>query len=171
MAGCPSAESDGNPTSDQRAAFSAVVQRHVLPCAALGAIAYIPHYLDEHTAKEVLRHVHASPAALWNQVSGRRVQNHGGIVHTKGLLQSALPAWLKGVTQRVQDDTAAFDGAPPNHVLVNAYQPGQGIMVGTASYMPSSHVSHTSLRHIIMTHWTEGVCTAIQRCRIYMMRV
>jgi len=71
------------------------------------------------------------------QVSGRRLQTHGGTVHeSKGLLQTPLPAWLARLARRLAADTAAFgiadkDGRPlePNHVLINAYTAEQGIMV------------------------------------------
>ena len=73
------------------------------------------------------------------QVSGRRLQSHGGTVHEKrGLLQTPLPAWLSRLTRRLAADTAVYgvaaDGGPkqPNHVLINAYTAGQGIMVRTA---------------------------------------
>ncbi len=65
------------------------------------------------------------------QLSGRRLQNHGGVVHSKGLLQSKIPSWLAPLTQRLHTDTSAYGDQPPNHVLVNAYRPGEGIMVST----------------------------------------
>lgn len=78
------------------------------------------------------------------QVSGRRLQHHGGSVTPKGLIAAPLPAWLAALGARMAENTAIFgkqqrrvtehDGpdvqAPPNHVLVNAYAPGEGIMVG-----------------------------------------
>lgn len=77
------------------------------------------------------------------QVSGRRLQYHGGSVTSKGLIAAQLPAWLAALGARMAENTAIFgkqqrratknDGpdvqAPPNHVLVNAYAPGEGIMV------------------------------------------
>ena len=74
--------------------------------------------------------------AVSAQVSGRRLQTHGGtVLERKGLLQAPLPAWLARLTRRLAADTAAYgigaDGAPkePNHVLINAYATEQGIMV------------------------------------------
>jgi hypothetical protein len=76
-------------------------------------------------------------------VSGRRLQYYGGSVTSKGLLAAKLPAWLSTLGTRMAQNTAIFGKqrrkaagndvhsvpAPPNHVLVNAYAPGAGIMV------------------------------------------
>lgn len=65
------------------------------------------------------------------QLSGRRLQNHGGAVHAKGfLLPAPMPAWLSALTPRVAGDVPPLaEAGGPNHVLVNAYRPGEGIMV------------------------------------------
>jgi alkylated DNA repair protein alkB family protein 6 len=62
------------------------------------------------------------------QLSGRRLQNYGGIVHPKGLLQAPIPRWLHPLMERMHQDTRTYGPHPPNHVLVNAYSPGQGIL-------------------------------------------
>lgn len=86
------------------------------------------------------------------QVSGRRLQNYGGSVTPKGLLAATLPAWLAALGARMARDTAIFGcqqdscgqsgvgdaaAALPNHVLVNAYAPGSGIMVRCPAGAPS----------------------------------
>ncbi len=69
------------------------------------------------------------------QLSGRRLQNHGGIVHAKGLIPATLPAWLQQLLNTLPSQLLDMFPAdqPPNHVLINSYQPGCGIMVGTSS--------------------------------------
>ena len=64
------------------------------------------------------------------QVSGRRLQNFGGAVHEKwgGLIQAPLPGWMQSLLDTIQQRTAVFDPAA-NHVLLNAYSSGEGIMV------------------------------------------
>lgn len=63
------------------------------------------------------------------QLSGRRLQNHGGVVHTKGLIPATLPRWLQQLCARVHMQLPLFGDEGPNHVLINSYQPGCGIMV------------------------------------------
>lgn len=55
------------------------------------------------------------------------------MVHPKGLLQSPLPPWITPFVERCAEwgeGVGLYGSAPPNHVLVNAYLPGQGILVG-----------------------------------------
>jgi len=77
-------------------------------------------------------HTHKCTLPLWSpmqvQLSNRRLQNLGGLVHPKGLLQTPLPPWLHPCLERCQQ-TGVFGDQAPNHVLVNSYMPGQGIMV------------------------------------------
>ncbi|CAD7700562.1 unnamed protein product [Ostreobium quekettii] len=69
-----------------------------------------------------------SVALVLCQLNGRRSQYHGGVIHRNGLLQVPLPNWLSVLAMRMHRETSAFGGTPPNHVLVNAYMPGQGIL-------------------------------------------
>ena len=64
------------------------------------------------------------------QVSGRKLQSYGGTVHEKwgGLLQAPLPSWLQALLTKLEQDVQLYKGAP-NHVLLNVYEPGQGILV------------------------------------------
>lgn len=73
------------------------------------------------------------------QLSGRRLQNHGGIVHTKGLIPSPLPRWLQGLADRLHADIPLFGDKAPNHVLINSYHPGEGIMVGAYTCRAHTH--------------------------------
>ncbi|RDD44295.1 Alpha-ketoglutarate-dependent dioxygenase alkB-like protein 6 [Trichoplax sp. H2] len=51
----------------------------------------------------------------------------GGIPHPKGMIQEALPNWLEAPAQKLSEH-GIFGSKIPNHVLVNEYQPGEGIM-------------------------------------------
>lgn len=68
---------------------------------------------------------------LMLQLSGRRLQNHGGMVHAKGLIPAPLPTWLQQLLARLPPQLLSLfpPEQPPNHVLINSYQPGCGIMV------------------------------------------
>mmetsp|Transcript_28745 Transcript_28745/g.80933 ORF Transcript_28745/g.80933 Transcript_28745/m.80933 type:complete len:236 (-) Transcript_28745:383-1090(-) len=95
---------------------------------SLPKVHYIPEYVTEVQEARLLEEVRSSKAK-WTQVSGRRLQNHGGIVHSTGcLIAQPLPSWLRPVAERMHRDTGIFGGEEPNHVLINSYQPGEGIM-------------------------------------------
>ena len=84
------------------------------------------------TAEEeaaLLSSVH-SPAARWTHLHGRRVQALGGIVHERaGLLPAPLPKWLAPLLARLATCSGSlFEGLSVNHVLVNEYAPGDGIL-------------------------------------------
>jgi hypothetical protein len=93
------------------------------------------HASTQHTCAHTRAHAHTPPPRPHplKQLSGRRLQNHGGMVHGKGLVPAPMPAWLQALVAHVlaRLPPGLFPpDAPPNHVLVNAYEPGCGIMVG-----------------------------------------
>lgn len=57
----------------------------------------------------------------------RRLQNWGGIPHPKGMIAEEIPPWLQNYLDRI-NSLRLMNGKLPNHVLVNEYCPGQGIM-------------------------------------------
>jgi 2OG-Fe(II) oxygenase superfamily len=73
------------------------------------------------------------------QVSGRRLQRHGGLFTRNGLVPAQLPQWLQSIGHQIHARLGpAFFTKPPAHVLVNSYKPGQGILPHEdgPSYMP-----------------------------------
>ncbi|CAI5508464.1 unnamed protein product [Closterium sp. Naga37s-1] len=72
--------------------------------------------------------VASAPVTKWKNVTGRRLQNWGGVLHDKGLIAQPLPQWLQSFTSRLSADLRSVFPSPVNHVLVNEYQEGQGIM-------------------------------------------
>jgi hypothetical protein len=51
-------------------------------------------------------------------------------VHSKGLIPAPIPRWLEQLCGRVHSFLLPLFGQqPPNHVLINSYQPGCGILV------------------------------------------
>ena len=130
---------------------------------ALEGLHYIPDYLGEVQQVRLLKDVHSSKSKWTQvihrlgfqnlfhlvlltclstncreisslQVSGRRLQSYGGTVHEKwgGLLQAPMPTWLQTTLSKIDQDFHLYDGAA-NHVLLNAYEPGQGILVSSAT--------------------------------------
>ncbi|XP_044170529.1 alpha-ketoglutarate-dependent dioxygenase alkB homolog 6-like [Acropora millepora] len=88
---------------------------------------YIPDFISPDEEKYLLEQVNGAPRPKWTKLSGRRLQNWGGLPHPKGMVVEKLPSWLETYVNKV-GALQVFDGIKPNHVLVNEYKPGQGIM-------------------------------------------
>ncbi|XP_027687001.1 alpha-ketoglutarate-dependent dioxygenase alkB homolog 6 isoform X2 [Chelonia mydas] len=88
---------------------------------------YIPNFISESEEAYLLHQVYAAPKPKWTQLSGRKLQNWGGLPHPKGMVLEKLPAWLQSYAEKISS-LGAFGGKLANHVLVNEYLPGQGIM-------------------------------------------
>lgn len=60
-------------------------------------------------------------------------------MHEKGLIPAPLPSWAQGLLSRLHEATAPmklYGDGPPNHILLNSYRPGEGIMVSHQSHQP-----------------------------------
>lgn len=73
----------------------------------------------------------------WVSLRGRRVLRLGGEVTPSGLIQEDLPLLLQRLALQVGERFFP-EGVVPNHVLVNAYEPGDGILphVDGPAYCP-----------------------------------
>jgi len=97
------------------------------------SIYYVPDFISESEETELIRRVDSSPIPKWTTLSNRRLQNWGGLPHPKGMIAEPLPDWLLPYCQRISD-IGLFDDADgsvkrrANHVLVNEYLSGQGIL-------------------------------------------
>ncbi|RXN28727.1 alpha-ketoglutarate-dependent dioxygenase alkB -like protein [Labeo rohita] len=88
---------------------------------------YVPNFITEAEEEYLLQQVYRAPKPKWTQLSGRRLQNWGGLPNPKGMLAEKLPDWLLKYTEKISA-LGAFAGKTANHVLVNEYKPGEGIM-------------------------------------------
>ncbi|XP_020893540.1 alpha-ketoglutarate-dependent dioxygenase alkB homolog 6 [Exaiptasia diaphana] len=88
---------------------------------------YIPNFITKIEEEHLLTKVYSAPKPKWTSLSDRRLQNWGGLPHPKGMIKEDLPPWLKVYAEKI-GSLPVFDGNTPNHVLVNEYEPGQGIM-------------------------------------------
>ncbi|XP_031549110.1 alpha-ketoglutarate-dependent dioxygenase alkB homolog 6-like [Actinia tenebrosa] len=91
------------------------------------SVYYMPNFITTSEEGDLLREVYAAPKPKWTSLSGRRLQNWGGLPHPKGMIQEELPQWLKKYAVQL-GSLCVFEKKIPNHVLVNEYEPGQGIM-------------------------------------------
>nr|XP_057937230.1 alpha-ketoglutarate-dependent dioxygenase alkB homolog 6 [Doryrhamphus excisus]XP_057937231.1 alpha-ketoglutarate-dependent dioxygenase alkB homolog 6 [Doryrhamphus excisus] len=94
---------------------------------APSTVYYIPNFISEDEESYLLQQIYKSPIPKWTQLSGRRLQNWGGLPHPKGMLEERIPSWLYGYCEKVSC-YGAFNGKTANHVLVNEYKRGEGIM-------------------------------------------
>ncbi|XP_034648171.1 alpha-ketoglutarate-dependent dioxygenase alkB homolog 6 isoform X2 [Trachemys scripta elegans] len=88
---------------------------------------YVPNFISKSEETYLLHQVYAAPKPKWTQLSGRKLQNWGGLPHAKGMVPEKLPTWLQSYAEKISS-LGAFGGKLANHVLVNEYLPGQGIM-------------------------------------------
>eukprot|EP00049_Salpingoeca_infusionum_P021707 m.4244 g.4244 ORF g.4244 m.4244 type:complete len:338 (-) comp4441_c0_seq1:187-1200(-) len=137
---------------------------------SLDRVFYIPNFVTQDQADEILQHLDGAAKPKWVQLLNRRLQNWGGHPTEKGMVSQPLPAWLAKYTDKVsalgiyqmEDDcdgaggkeqgssssqssvtadlasastasSRSAQGKPTkqrkaNHVLINEYLPGQGIM-------------------------------------------
>ena len=52
---------------------------------------YIPNFITEEEEKEIIQKVNNAPLPKWTQLSHRRLQNWGGIPHSKGMIAEEIP--------------------------------------------------------------------------------
>lgn len=88
---------------------------------------YIPDFITAEEEQHLISQVYAAPKPKWKELSRRRLQNWGGLPHPRGMVAEHIPGWLQQHMDNIAD-LGAFGDKRPNHVLVNEYLPGQGIM-------------------------------------------
>lgn len=88
---------------------------------------YIPNFITEEEEARLVQQIYAAPKPKWKELSHRRLQNWGGLPHPRGMVAEHIPTWLQQHMDRIAE-LGAFKEKRPNHVLVNEYLAGQGIM-------------------------------------------
>ncbi|KAF1971308.1 hypothetical protein BU23DRAFT_556110 [Bimuria novae-zelandiae CBS 107.79] len=90
---------------------------------------YIPNFITPEEEASILDKI---PAARWTHLSHRRLQAHPStLTKTNTLLGAPLPSYLLAPIVERFKKLGIFDGTPhrgPNHVLINEYKRGEGIM-------------------------------------------
>lgn len=90
---------------------------------------YFPGFMDDDEQSEAVKHIDASE---WRYDLGRRVQHYGWRYNYKSRAITSdeylgpLPGWITGIAERLCAATGLFDRTP-DQVIVNEYEPGQGI--------------------------------------------
>lgn len=90
---------------------------------------YLPNFLTPAEEVSILQKI---PTQRWTQLSHRRLQAHPStLTKNNTLLAAPLPAWLTTPVMERMRGYGIFENTPhhvPNHVLINEYRPGEGIM-------------------------------------------
>lgn len=117
---------------------------------------YVPNFISPDEEAQILHGISRLPESKWNVLTHRRLLSlpsplTGAASNT--LVAAPMPAYLDPIVARLKQhkyfDETTHQG--PNHVLINEYKPGQGIMphVDGPSYSPLtatvSLASHTVL--------------------------
>ncbi|KAH6896559.1 hypothetical protein B0T10DRAFT_556434 [Thelonectria olida] len=100
---------------------------------------YIPNFISEGEERMILDKIASAPRPRWKHLTRRRLQTWPSDLVNNKLLDAPLPAWLgvpvinRLLSIPVQDSQPGhiFNASPhetPNHVLINEYPPGIGIM-------------------------------------------
>ena len=97
-----------------------------------GAPPCVWHIRDFVTAseeEEILRCVYAAPTNEWVELRGRKLQSLGGApkLPPEPMLPEPLPPCVQSVCAALVEAGVFPADAPPNHVLLNVYEPGEGI--------------------------------------------
>ena len=102
----------------------------LLPYQVEEGLWYIPNYISSELEARISEEILTQPENKWVPLRGRRLQNWGGVVTSSGLADPvSLPSWLQIFSTRLQNE--GIFPLRPNHVLVNDYLPGEGIMPHT----------------------------------------
>jgi alkylated DNA repair protein alkB homolog 6 len=103
----------------------------------LPSVYIIEDFISEPEEAQLIENI-TSSCAKFTQVRGRRLQNWGGVVGKGGtLIPTTMPRWLQHLTDRISqaskiyEDIADVGRNGPNHVLVNEYKLGEGILAHT----------------------------------------
>jgi alkylated DNA repair protein alkB family protein 6 len=72
-----------------------------------------------------------------------RMQNMGAVSDAQPMLREPIPAWLQSIMRRI-DELGILP--PTNHVLINEYTPGQGILPHTDGPLYTPVIATVSLQ-------------------------
>lgn len=107
------------------------------------SVYYIPNFITAAEEERLLDKITTAPTTQWTHLSRRRLQAYPSkLTPENAMVERALPDWLvdpviprlRSIPATAADEARtshAFSSSPhgaPNHVLVNLYEPGQGIM-------------------------------------------
>uniref|UniRef100_A0A0G4I4J7 Fe2OG dioxygenase domain-containing protein n=1 Tax=Chromera velia CCMP2878 TaxID=1169474 RepID=A0A0G4I4J7_9ALVE len=108
------------------------------PLGDVKTVCVVENFTSEEGEKTILSNI-SSSVSRFNPLRGRRTQVWGGQVTAEGLQDAEkLPQFLETLAEGLVSCGAFQAENKPNHVLVNEYEPGGGIMPHTdgPAYFP-----------------------------------
>lgn len=112
------------------------------------AVYYLPNFISDAEEQRLLSAIYSEPEARWTSLKRRRLQMWGGKPSAAGMAQEELPSWLGELSQLLKEKKVFKKDF--NHVLINEYEPGQGIMAHEDGPLYISHVAILSLQSALM---------------------
>ena len=88
---------------------------------------YVPNFISEGDEKLLIHNIAKTSPVRWTQLKNRRLINVGGVPTQKGMIAEEIPGYLQGYLDKV-NQLGIFDEVKTNHILLNEYKQGQGIM-------------------------------------------
>jgi alkylated DNA repair protein alkB family protein 6 len=110
------------------------------------SLSLVPLFLSPEECRLHLSQLVEHRGSPWNEVSGRKVRQFGGIPHEKGMV--AAPLGPCSALARILAERAEWvfgPGRQVNHGLLNEYEPGKGIMPHTDGPLYENTVAIISL--------------------------
>lgn len=94
---------------------------------------YIPNFLSEEDENYLLMCINESGSrpGVWQQLRTRRLQCWGGLPSVESNVKDnlcILPHWLESLVEALTKSSIFTETGTPNHVLVNQYKAGEGIL-------------------------------------------
>ncbi|CAD0097923.1 unnamed protein product [Aureobasidium mustum] len=109
-------------------ATSSAFENHRIP-EIPESMFYVPNFINDKEEADLLT---AIPSNRWIQLQHRRLQTHpSSLSKSNTLLEAPLPPWLVEPIISKFRSLGLFSDSPhhsPNHVLINEYNPNEGIM-------------------------------------------
>jgi hypothetical protein len=130
--------------------------RHRVSCRTTD-VWHLPDFLTGVEEAELTACIDAAPSHLWTRLRDRRLMHLGGNpvgALGTGIEIEPLPAWAQAICDELVRVGVFPADAPPNHILLNEYQPGQGIDAHKDGILYMPHVailslsSHTTLAFV-----------------------
>jgi alkylated DNA repair protein alkB family protein 6 len=85
-------------------------------------------WISADDEKAMLALVERCPAPRWTQLKRRSLQNWGGLPKPEKTVSEPLPSWMNAIIDSLLECGVFAKQHRPNHVLLNRYAPGEGIL-------------------------------------------